>query len=144
MIDTIGGTVVIVSDQQKAIEFYTQKLGFELKTDMAFGSSSSSNSSSGIRWVEVAPKASQSTISLMVANAQLMSNEGEIEAAKKGIGTETGIWFYSHDIQSTYEELKNKGVDITSAEKQEWGGIMSKFKDQDGNSYSLIASPPLT
>jgi lactoylglutathione lyase len=140
MIDTIGGTVVIVSDQQKAVEFYTQKLGFELKTDMFFGSSNSS----GIRWVEVAPKKSQSTISLMVANAQLMSNEGEIEAAKKGIGTETGIWFYSDDIQSTYRELKKKGVDITAPEKQEWGGIMSKFKDQDGNSYSLISLPPPT
>ena len=55
MIDTIGGIVVIVSDQHKAVEFYTQKLGFELKTDMFFGSSSNS---SGIRWVEVAPKAS--------------------------------------------------------------------------------------
>jgi lactoylglutathione lyase len=139
MIDTIGGTVVIVSDQHKAVEFYTQKLGFELKTDMFFGSSSSS-----IRWVEVAPKASQSTISLMVANAQLMSNEGEIEAAKKGIGTETGIWFYSDDITSTYGELKKKGVDISAPEKQEWGGIMSKFKDQDGNSYSLISLPPPT
>jgi lactoylglutathione lyase len=142
MIDTIGGTVVIVSDQHKAVEFYTQKLGFELKTDMFFGSSSSSTS--GIRWVEVAPKASQSTISLMVANAQLMSNEGEIEAAKKGIGTETGIWFYSDDITSTYGELKKKGVDISAPEKQEWGGIMSKFKDQDGNSYSLISLPPPT
>jgi lactoylglutathione lyase len=140
MIDTIGGTVVIVSDQQKAVEFYTQKLGFELKTDMFFGSSNSS----GIRWVEVAPKKSQSTISLMVANAQLLSNEGEIEAAKKGIGTETGIWFYSDDIQSSYRELKKKGVDIAAPEKQEWGGIMSKFKDQDGNSYSLISLPPST
>lgn len=140
MINTIGGTVVIVSDQQKAVEFYTQKLGFELKTDMFFGSSNSS----GIRWVEVAPKKSQSTISLMVANAQLMSNEGEIEAAKKGIGTETGIWFYSDDITSTYGELKKKGVDIAAPEKQEWGGIMSKFKDQDGNSYSLISLPPPT
>jgi lactoylglutathione lyase len=130
MIDTIGGTVVIVSDQQKAVEFYTQKLGFELKTDMFFGSSNSSNSS-GIRWVEVAPKKSQ-------------SNEGEIEAAKKGIGTETGIWFYSDDIQSSYRELKKKGVDIAAPEKQEWGGIMSKFKDQDGNSYSLISLPPST
>jgi lactoylglutathione lyase len=140
MINTIGGTVVIVSDQQKAVEFYTQKLGFELKTDMFFDSSNSNR----IRWVEVAPKKSQSTISLMVANAQLLSNEGEIEAAKKGIGTETGIWFYSDDIQLTYGELKNKGVDIAAPEKQEWGGIMSKFKDQDGNSYSLISLPPST
>jgi lactoylglutathione lyase len=141
MIDTIGGTVVIVSDQQKAVEFYTQKLGFELKTDMFFDSSNSSNSGA-IRWIEVAPKKSQSTISLMVANAQLLSSEGEIESAKKGIGTETGIWFYSDDIQSTYVELKKKGVDIAAPEKQEWGGIMSKFKDQDGNSYSLISLPP--
>ena len=135
MIDTIGGIVVLVSDQQKAMEFYSQKLGFEIKTDMSFV---------GIRWIEVGPKDSQSTISLMLPNVQMMSNEGVVEAAKKGIGTETGIWFYSDDIQSTYRELKKKGVDITAPEKQEWGGIMSKFKDQDGNSYSLISLPPPT
>jgi uncharacterized glyoxalase superfamily protein PhnB len=84
----------------------------------------------GIRWIEVGPKDSQSTISLMLPNVQMMSNEGVVEATKKGIGTETGIWFYSDDMQSTYEELKNKGVDITPPEKQEWGGIMSKLKDQ--------------
>ena len=54
MIDSIGGIVVIVSDQQKAIEFYTQKLGFELKSDIPFGGISTE----GLRWVEVAPKAS--------------------------------------------------------------------------------------
>jgi lactoylglutathione lyase len=133
MINTIAGIVVIVSDQQKAVDFYSQKLGFEIKTDMSFV---------GIRWVEVAPKGSQSTISLMVPNAQMMSSEGVVEASKKGIGTETGIWFYSDDIQSTYEDLKKKGVDITPPEKQEWGGTMSKLKDPDGNSYSLISSPP--
>jgi lactoylglutathione lyase len=132
MIGTIGGIVVIVSDQQKAVEFYSQKLGFDIKTDMSFV---------GIRWIEVAPKDSQSTISLMLPNVQMMSNEGVVEAAKKGIGTETGIWFYSDDMQSTYEELKNKGVDISQPEKQEWGGIMSKLKDQDGNSYSIVSSP---
>ena len=42
MTDTIGGAVVIVSDQQKAIEFYTQKLGFELKSDIPFGVDKSS------------------------------------------------------------------------------------------------------
>jgi catechol 2,3-dioxygenase-like lactoylglutathione lyase family enzyme len=37
MIDSLGGMIVIVSDQQKAIEFYTQKLGFELRSDTPFG-----------------------------------------------------------------------------------------------------------
>jgi lactoylglutathione lyase len=131
MIDRIGGIVVIVSDQQKAMEFYSQKLGFEIKTDTSFV---------GIRWIEVGPKHSQSTISLMLPNVQMMSN-GVVEAVKKGIGTETGIWFYSDDMQLTYEELKNKGVEITPPERQEGGGIMSKFKDQDRNSYSIISSP---
>lgn len=138
MIDSIGGMVIIVSEHQKAIEFYTQKLGFELKSDIPFGGSSTE----GLRWVEVAPKASQSSISLMVPNPLMMSDGVEIEAVKKSIGAETGIWFYSNNIQSTYEELKGKGVDITVPEKQEWGGIMSKVKDQDGNSYSIITSLP--
>jgi uncharacterized glyoxalase superfamily protein PhnB len=76
----------------------------------------------------------------MVPNPQMMSDEEMIESAKKLIRTETGIWFHSNDIQSSYEELKTKGVDITTPEKQEWGGIMCKLKDQDGNSFSLISS----
>ena len=96
----------------------------------------------GMRWVEVAPKGSQSTISLMVPNPMMMSDGVEIEVIKKSIGIETGIWFYSNNIQSTYEDLRSKGVDITAPEKQEWGGIMSKVKDQDGNSYSILSSLP--
>jgi hypothetical protein len=99
-------------------------------------------SAEGLRWVEVAPKKSQSTISLMVPNPMVMSEGLEIEAIKKSIGAETGIWFYSNNIQSTYEELKGKRVDITVPEKQEWGGVMSKVKDQDGNSFSIISSVP--
>jgi len=132
MIDRMGGIVVIVSDQQKAMEFYSQKLGFEIKTDTSFV---------GMRWIKVGSKHSQSTISLMLPNVQMMSNEGVVEVVKKGIGTETGIWFYSDDMQSTYEELKNNGVEITPPERQEWGGIISKFKDRGGNSYSIISSP---
>ncbi len=74
MIGTMGGIVVIVSDQQKAVEFYSQKLGFEIKTDISFV---------GIRWIEVAPKDSQSTISLMLPNVQMMSNEGVVEATRR-------------------------------------------------------------
>ncbi len=113
MIDTIGGIVVIVSDQQKTVEFYTQNRGFEIKTDMSFV---------GIRWIEVSPKDSQSTISLMLPNVQMMSNEGVVEAAKKGIGTETGVWFYSDDMQTTYEDLRIK--ELTSLNlKSRNGGL---------------------
>lgn len=131
MIDTIGGKVVMVSNQNTAIDFYVNKLGLQKRVDMTFGE---------MRWVEVAPKESQSTISLMEPSPKVMPPEA-VENAKRGIGTPTGVWFYSNDIQGTYAELKAKGVDITEPQKQDWGGIMSTVKDQDGNEYQLISTP---
>jgi len=128
MINTIGGKVVMVADQKKAVDFYTKKLGFDLRVDMPIGK---------VHWIEVAPKNSQSSISLMEPNQQMMSKE-ELARAKMEIGMFTGVWFYTDNIKSTYEDLKKKGVNITSPEKQEWGGIISILKDQDGNGFHLV------
>ena len=134
MIKTIGGTIVYVSNQNKAVEFYTQKLGFEVKSDMQFGNN--------LRWIEVAPKESNSTLSLVEPNRELLKTDEEINRTKMKIGTDTDVWFYSNDIESTYEELKDKGVDLTKPEREDWGGTMSILKDQDGNSFGLISAPP--
>lgn len=131
MIDTIGGKVVMVSDQNAALDFYVNKLGLQKRVDMRFGQ---------MRWLEVAPKKSQSTISLMEPNTKMMTPE-VCEKAKNAIGAPTGIWFYTNNIQTTYAELKDRGVEISEPKKQEWGGIMSAIKDQDGNEYQLISPP---
>lgn len=133
MIDTIGGKVVMVSNQASALEFYVNKLGLQKKVDMQFGP---------MRWLEVAPPNSESTISLMEPNPQIMPPEAA-DAAKRSIGTPTGLWFYTNDIQGTFAELKAKGVNISQPQKQEWGGTMSTIKDQDGNEYQLISAPEL-
>jgi uncharacterized glyoxalase superfamily protein PhnB len=131
MINTIGGVVVMVSDQAQAVKFYTEKIGFDIRLNVPFH---------GGKWIEVAPKDSESTLSIMEPNSQMMSPE-ELESAKKKIGKNTGVWFFSSDIQSTYEVLKAKGVDISKPEKQEWGGILSQVKDLDGNIFTLLSSP---
>ncbi len=131
MINTIGGVVVMVSDQAQAVKFYTEKIGFDIRLNVPFH---------GGKWIEVAPKDSESTLSIMEPNSQMMFPE-ELESAKKKIGKNTGVWFFSSDIQSTYEELKAKGVDISKPEKQEWGGILSQVKDLDGNIFTLLSSP---
>ena len=130
MIDSIGGIVVFVSDQSKAIEFYTKKLGFEIKGEYPYKNT---------KWIEVAPKNSTTTISLMEPNPDMMTHE-EIEQAKTEIGTLTNFWLYTTTIDDTYKELKEKGVDITEPKKQDWGGTMSKIKDQDNNILTLISS----
>jgi lactoylglutathione lyase len=131
MINTIGGIVIMVSDQAQAVKFYTEKIGFDIRLNVPFYDG---------KWIEVAPKDSESTLSIMEPNSQMMSPE-ELELAKKTIGRNTSVWFFSSDIQSTYEELKSKGVDITKPEKQEWGGILSLVKDLDGNVFTLLSSP---
>jgi lactoylglutathione lyase len=130
MIDNIGGIVIFVSNQAKAIEFYTQKLGFDVKGEYPYKKT---------KWVEVGPKTSTTTISLMEPHPDMMTNE-EIEQAKKEIGTMTTLWFYTKDINNTYKELQEKGVNITESKKQDWDGIMSQIKDQDNNILTLISS----
>lgn len=134
MIDTIGGKVVMVSNQAVALDFYVNKLGLQKKVDMNFG---------GMRWLEVAPVNSETTISLMEPSPKIMPPE-VAEVAKRSIGTPTGLWFYTNDIRGTFAELKAKGVNISQPEKQEWGGTMSIIKDLDGNEYQLISAPEPT
>jgi len=130
MIDSIGGIVIFVSNQKNAVDFYTQKLGFDVKGEYPYKNT---------KWVEVAPKNSTTTISLMEPNNDMMTNE-EIEQARKEIGTMTSLWFYTKNINDTYKELQEKGVNITEPKKQDWGGIMSQIKDQDNNILTLISS----
>ena len=131
MIDTIGGKVVMVSNQSSALDFYVNKLGLQKKIDMEFGP---------MRWIEVAPQSAESSIALMEPSTKFMPSEA-VEVAKRSIGTPTGLWFYTNDIQGTFAELKTKGVNISQPEKQDWGGTMSVIKDQDGNEFQLISTP---
>ncbi|ABP54415.1 VOC family protein [Salinispora tropica] len=55
MIGTLGSVTIFVTDQERSVDFYTKKLGFELRRDQKFGP---------IRWVEVAPTGSATTIVL--------------------------------------------------------------------------------
>ena len=126
MIDAIEGIMIMVSDQQKALDFYTRKLGFEKKLDTDV---------SGYRWIIVGPTNSKTVFSLVdPINMGNLSNE-DIKHAKKKIGSPTGVWFYTKEIQTTYKDLKSKDVKITKPEKQIWGGIMSTIYDQDENSF---------
>jgi len=131
VINTVGGMIVIVLDQQKTLEFFTQKLEFEEKENQDFGT---------YKWIEVRPKNSDVPISLV--NPDTIDAPSEVkEKLKMKIGTDTGIWFYTKDINAAYQKLKSNGVEITEPKKQSWGAIMSDFYDPDKNRYSLLENP---
>ena len=109
MIDEIEGIIVMVSDQQKALEFYTEKIGFSKKVD---------TTEAGFRWIVVGPKDSKTVISLVDPYSMKEWSEKTPENPEKRIGQPTGIWFFAKNIDQTYQELKSQGVEITEPKKQ--------------------------
>ncbi len=128
MLTNIGTITVQVTDQDKALEFYTQKLGFEKRSDEPLGPNQ--------RWIEVAPPGAQTRILLYKATPEA-PGAASYEEAKARIGQPTGMVLEVDDIEATFAQLKSNGVPIEQEpQKQPWGwwGI---FADQDGNTYGV-------
>ena len=109
---------VCVSDQDRALKFYTEKLGFEVKTDVPF--------EGGQRWIELKIPGAETGITLFTPKGQ-----------EDRIGTFINTSLWTDDLEGTYEALKSKGVEFTTPPtKQSWGSF-AMFKDPDGNSFVL-------
>jgi lactoylglutathione lyase len=122
VIETIDVVSVRVNDQDAALAFFVDKLGFEKRADQAFGQ--------GLRWVEVAPPGSRTRIVL---------TKGFAEDSGAPIGTFTGLVFGTSDVQATSDDLAAKGVKFTEGPaKQDWGMVQALFEDQDGNGFVLV------
>ena len=112
--------IVPVSDQDRAIEFYTDKLGFEKRADIPFGG--------GERWVEVAPRGAATSIALVPPR------EG------RSTGVQTGVALTTSDIDADHASLRAKGVHA-DAEVMRMGDPvppMLFFRDQDENTLFIV------
>jgi catechol 2,3-dioxygenase-like lactoylglutathione lyase family enzyme len=112
--------IVPVSDQDAAIAFYTEKLGFSVSADVPYGE--------GDRWVEVSPPGGGAAIALS-------RGMGEFQP-----GRDTGIALTSPDPQADHEELRGKGVQV---DDELMGGdgtvpLLFMFRDGDGNGLMIV------
>ena len=128
MLTNVGTITVHVTDQDKALAFYTEKLGFEARADMPMGP--------GQRWIEVAPPGAQTRILLYKPTPEAPGADS-YEVAKAKIGKNTGMVLEVDDIEATFAELKAKGVTIIDELTQQPWGWWGVFADQDGNSYGV-------
>lgn len=92
-ISKLGVVVVPVSDQDRAVAFYTEKLGLEKRVDVPFGN--------GYHWIEVAPEGAETTIAVVPP-----------PPGKPSGNAETGIGLYTDDIEGYHAQLKANGVDV--------------------------------
>jgi catechol 2,3-dioxygenase-like lactoylglutathione lyase family enzyme len=114
-ITQLGRVIIPVSDQDKALEFYTGKLGFEVRADSPFGD--------GNRWLEVAPAGSSASVALMPPRP------GETPHNDQAF-----LVFSSKDLDADLAALRERGVDADDPMGGE-GSVprMFFFRDPDGN-----------
>ena len=118
MIKQIKFVSIPVTDQNRALDFYTEKLGFTIITDQPFDEKQ--------RWIELRVPKAETRIVLFTA-----------EGDEKRIGTMMNLSFACEDIAQTCEQLKMRGVEFEGPpQKQEWGSY-AMFKDSEGNRFVL-------
>jgi len=132
---------IFVRDQDRSLHFYVDQLGFNLAFDARL--------QTGERWVAVAPPEGTAVLALIVPKPK--SRQAAL------IGRSSGIVFVTDDVVARYEEWRERGVrflqvprlrrfqydsktpdqDGETHARPVWGGTFTRFRDPDGNSFSL-------
>jgi catechol 2,3-dioxygenase-like lactoylglutathione lyase family enzyme len=121
MITQLKFVGIPTSDQERARQFYTEKLGFAVSTDQPFDDKQ--------RWIELRIVNSPTRIVLFTP-----------EGHESRVGTFFNGAFTCDDVKATYRQLRERGVEfLKEPEKQPWGEF-AIFKDPDGNQF-VLSSP---
>ncbi|MEY9934621.1 lactoylglutathione lyase [Catenulispora sp. GP43] len=118
-ITDIGTVGIPVSDQDKALEFFTGTLGFDKRLDMRAGEN--------FRWVTVAAPGARVSVALVG-----IGNGGGT------VGQDTGIRFMVPDAEAEHTAMRQRGIEV--GDLLRWPGVppMYEFKDPDGNRFEVV------
>ena len=120
MITQVKFLSIPVADQARALKFYTEKLGFKIATDQEMGPGATQ------RWIELRIGKAETRIVLFTMDGE----EGRI-------GTRMNCSLVCDDVEATYRQLSERGVEFVSPpQKQPWGSFVI-MKDSEGNQLVL-------
>jgi predicted enzyme related to lactoylglutathione lyase len=117
MIRGIKFVSIPVADQERALAFYTEKLGFRIATDQPFDGKQ--------RWLELAIAGAETGVVLFRMD----------EGPQPGTFMNMSLW--TDDVMATAKQLKERGVEFVSEPKKESWGTSAIFKDSEGNRFVL-------
>jgi len=124
-----------VHDQDEALAFYTEKLGFQVRSDVTMAEMGN------FRWLTVSPAGQEDvTIVLMAIPGPPVFEEETAQAvrdltAKGAAGT---VFLITDDVYAEYEQLKARGVEFVDAPEERAYGIDSSFRDPSGNHFRMM------
>lgn len=121
MITHVKLVSIPVRDQDRALKFYTEKLGFKVETDVSVDNCQ--------RWIKLVIPTGETRVVLFTPDGQ-----------DDRIGTFSNVVFATTDVQKAYDDLREKGVEFTTAPTAEEWGTYAQFNDSEGNSFVLSSS----
>ncbi|MCW2526613.1 MAG: hypothetical protein JWM76_1473 [Pseudonocardiales bacterium] len=118
----IASVVIPVTDQDRALTFYRDILGFDTRQDATYGA--------GIRWLEVAPRESLTSLALVPPRGGMWES----------VGIDTRVSLFSDDIDADHTTLSARGADTDPDILRLGPGIpaMFRLRDPDGNTLQVI------
>ena len=135
MLKQLTNTQVWVHDQDEALAFYTEKLGLELREDVTVPELGN------FRWLSVGVPGQQDVAITLMAIPGPPVFDAETQDAIKTLvakGVATGLFFATDDVQATYEELKDRGVEFQQEPTEQPYGVDAGFRDPSGNSMRMV------
>jgi uncharacterized glyoxalase superfamily protein PhnB len=130
----IANAQLWVHDQDEALAFYTEKLGFEVRSDATVPELDN------FRWLTVGPAGQPDVaITLMAIPGPPVMDEEVANQVRSLMATGFAgtVFLTTEDVQASYEELKARGVEFTEEPEERPYGIDSGFRDPSGNSFRL-------
>ena len=125
-ITKLANVIIPVADQDRAVEFYIEKLGLEKRLELPFGPD--------FRWIEVAPTGADTSIALCPPGPDVTPG-----------GKQTGISLQVDDADAYHAELKARGVDVDEEVGRFGDAVPPTFwlRDHEGNVLQVIEIPGL-
>lgn len=123
-----------VRDQDEALSFFTEKLGFEVSEDVTLAETGD------YRWLTVTlPGEDVSIVLVSVPGPPIIDDESKDQInVLMGKGLAGAIFFTSDDVYADYEKLKARGVEFNDEPFEQPYGIDCSFRDPSGNSFRLM------
>jgi catechol 2,3-dioxygenase-like lactoylglutathione lyase family enzyme len=134
----LGNTQLWVHDQDKALAFYTSKLGWQVRTDLTVPEMGD------FRWLSVGPaeQPDVSVVLMAIPGPPVMDDQTAQQVRDLTAKGFTGTLFMTtDDVEAAYKELSGRGVEFVEKPERRPYGIDSAFRDPSGNNIRLTQMP---
>lgn len=123
MIKKVGQIMVYVNDQDQAVKFWTEKMGFQVMSEQ--------NNEQGMKWIELAPVTGAET-TIILHNKQLIAKM----QPELNVGTPS-LLFFTENVDELYRDLTAKGVTVGEIVSMPSGKVFN-FSDSEDNYFAVM------